>query len=72
VAVNGGNVTFKVPNNNGSGPAVPYDFDGVLSSGVIMGKMAFTATGSNPGSPGSFPGTTVTQTGTTEIPITLR
>ncbi len=70
VAVNGGSVTFKVPNNNGSSFSVPYDFDGVLSSGVIMGKMAFTAVGASPGS-GGF-GNIVTQSGSTEIPVTLR
>jgi hypothetical protein len=70
VTVNGGSVTFKVPNNNPSSFSVPYDFDGVLSGGVIMGKMAFTAVGSSPGS-GSF-GNIVTQFGSTEIPISLR
>jgi hypothetical protein len=70
VAVNGASLTFKVPNNNGSGFAVPYDFDGVLASGVIMGKMVFTAMGTSPGS-GGF-GNIVTQSGSTEIPITLR
>jgi hypothetical protein len=70
VAVNGGSLTFKVPNNNGSSFAVPYDFDGVLSSGVIMGKMAFTAIGTSPGS-GGF-GNIVTQSGSTEIPVSLR
>jgi hypothetical protein len=70
VAVNGGSVTFKVPNNNPSSFSVPYDFNGVLSSGVIMGKMAFTAVGSSPGS--GNPGSLVTQAGSTEIPVSLR
>jgi hypothetical protein len=70
VAVNGGSVTFRVPNNNPSSFAVPYDFDGVLSGGVIMGRMAFTAVGSSPGS--GNPGSLVTQFGSTEIPISLR
>ncbi|HEY8151184.1 MAG TPA: hypothetical protein VIK51_19915 [Vicinamibacteria bacterium] len=70
MAVNGGSVTFKVPNNNPSRFCVPYDFDGVLSGGVIMGKMAFTAVGSSPGS-GSF-GNIVTQFGSTEITVSLR
>ena len=70
VLVNGSGVTFKVPNNNGSGLAVPYDFDGVLSGGVITGKMAFAAVGTTPGS-GGF-GTIVSQAGSTEIPLSLR
>ena len=70
VAVNGGSVTFKVPNNNGSNFSVPYAFDGVLSGGVIMGRMAFTAVGSSPGT--GNPGSLVTQAGSTEIPISLR
>jgi hypothetical protein len=69
VAVNGGSVSFKVPNNNPNSFSVPYDFDGVLSGGVIMGKMAFTAIGSSPGS--GNPGSLVTQNGSTEIPVTL-
>jgi hypothetical protein len=68
VAVNGGSVTFKVPSN--SSLAVPYDFDGVLSGGVIMGKMVFTAIGSTIGS-GGF-NTVVTQSGSTEITVSLR
>jgi hypothetical protein len=68
VAVNGGRLTFKVPSN--SNLAVPYDFDGVLSGGVIMGKMVFTATGSTIGS-GGF-NNVVTQSGSTEISVSLR
>jgi hypothetical protein len=70
VAVNGGSVSFRVPNNNGSNFSVPYDFDGVLSGGVIMGKMTFTAMGSSP--PAGNPGSLVTQAGSTEIAISLR
>jgi hypothetical protein len=70
VAVNGGSVSFRVPNNNPSSFSVPYDFDGVLSGGVIMGKMAFTAVGSSPGS--GNPGSLVTQFGSTQIPVSLR
>jgi hypothetical protein len=70
VSVNGGSVSFRVPNNNGSSFSVPYDFDGTLSGGVIMGKMVFTAVGSSPGS--GNPGSLVTQTGSTEITISLR
>jgi hypothetical protein len=66
VAVNGSSVAFKVPNNNPSSFSVPYDFDGVLSGNVIMGKMAFTAVGSSPGS-GSF-GNIVTQFGRRRSP----